>query len=345
MRAHDAWRAAAAIAVLIIGSSAPALAIELGGIVVDEAQFATVDGPAGQRALVVDGPVYMGDVIRTGPKGLAQIRLRDDTKLVVGPSSYMRVDKFVFSGNKASAINLNAVRGAFRFITGVSVKKAYEIKTPSATIGVRGTRFDFSIDRRGRMAIALYEGAAQLCNRRKECFVVSGTCSVALTQRFRKTQPLSAEERQRLLATAFPFVDNQTRLTRAFRINTSGCDIRHFTLTRDAAGRIIRVPAGSSGGGPGSASSFGSFGSFSSFGSVGGTSGATGANSNNRSGLADNTNPGAGSSNSNASSGGTSNPGGGGGAAAVVAVATATAMSSTRTPREGQRFLNGIGRI
>ena len=109
-------------------------------------QSTFVEGGAGDRMLIVDGPLYMGDVIRTGPSGQAQITLLDNTKLVVGPNSYMTVDAFVFdSNNQAKKVTLNAVRGAFRFLTGTSRKDAYTIKTPTATIGVRGTEFDFSV--------------------------------------------------------------------------------------------------------------------------------------------------------------------------------------------------------
>ncbi len=296
--------AAIAAMALVLGGAGAARAIEKGGIVADVSQFAAANGAAGDRTLVVDGPVYMGDVIRTGPKGMAQIRLRDDTRLVVGPNSYMTVDSFVFSGNKAQDISLKAVRGAFRFITGLSAKKAYTIKTPSATIGVRGTRFDMSVDRRGRMAFALYEGAARLCNRRKECMEVTGTCAVALTQRFRPMKPLTAKEQQALLASAFPFIDNK-KLDRGFRVDTSSCDVRRFVMVRDASGRLVRVPAG----GVGGATSF----SLSTGGGVVGTGGVTAApNANNRSGLGDNTNPGGGSANNSASSSGTHNPGGSG---------------------------------
>jgi hypothetical protein len=302
MRAWNArCGAAAALIASVVASSGSAVAVEKGGVVVDVSQFAAVDGTAGARTLVVDGPVYMGDVIRTGPKGTAQILLRDDTRLVVGPSSYMTVDSFVFSGDKARDISLNAVRGAFRFITGLSAKQAYEIRTPSATIGVRGTRFDFSIDWRGRMALALYEGAAQLCNRRKECIVVSGTCSVALTQRFRPTKPLSPDEQRGLLSSAFPFLEKQKTLKAAFQVDTSDCDVQPAAaVLRDANGVPIQVRGGSFG-----------FSSVS-FGSLGGGVAGTTTGNNNRSGLGDNTNPGGGSSNNNASSGGSQNPGGGG---------------------------------
>jgi hypothetical protein len=67
------------------------------------------------------------------------VKFRDETKLVVGPNSTMVIDAFVFSDqNTARQISINAVKGAFRFITGKSPKDVYSITTPTATIGVRG---------------------------------------------------------------------------------------------------------------------------------------------------------------------------------------------------------------
>lgn len=302
MRTGGAWPVAALIgAAILVGSCGFASALEDGGVVAGVTPFAAASGATGDRTLAVNGPVYMGDVIRTGANGTAQILLRDNTRLVVGPNSYMTVDRFVFSGNTAEAINLNAVRGAFRFITGLSPKKVYAIKTPSATIGVRGTRFDFSIDRRGRVALALYEGAAQLCNRRGQCTVVSGTCSIALAQRFGPMQAPTPDERRNLRANAFPFLDKQSGLNKAFRVDTSGCGVKPAGFLR------LQDPGSSSG--TGSAGSFGPGGAAA--GGTTGSTGSTGGNSN-RSGLADGTNPGAGSANNNAGGGGTNNPGGGG---------------------------------
>jgi hypothetical protein len=77
----------------------------------------------------------MGDVVATSARGSAQIRFVDNTKLVVGPNSQVTIDSFVFQGRSAKNFSLEAAQGTFRFITGVSAKNAYSIKTPSATIG------------------------------------------------------------------------------------------------------------------------------------------------------------------------------------------------------------------
>src|SRR6185503_9239059 len=91
-------------------------------------------------------------------------------------------DSFVFQ-NKTTAkeFSINAVQGTFRFITGVSAKNAYSIKTPSATIGVRGTEFDFTVDQAGTH-VGLWGGSIRLCNTGtpRRCTEVSGQCSVVL---------------------------------------------------------------------------------------------------------------------------------------------------------------------
>ncbi len=100
----------------------------------------------------------MGDKVQTGPGGEAQIQFKDATKLVVGPNSSMTIDAFVFDeSNTARKVTMNATKGAFRFITGSSAKQAYTINTPTATIGVRGTRFDFTVAGNGEMTFAIFE--------------------------------------------------------------------------------------------------------------------------------------------------------------------------------------------
>ena len=139
--------------------------------------------------------------------------LADDTRLVVGPNSSMVVDAFVFDRRgTAKQVTLNAVRGAFRFITGSSRKSAYQINTPTATIGVRGTQFDFSVDRRGQLNFALFEGQARICSRGGRCTVLSGACSVAVIPRSGAARRLPAgNERTRLLRTIFPYIASQRR--------------------------------------------------------------------------------------------------------------------------------------
>lgn len=108
------------------------------GVVIAVVQQSEADGETGRRVLAQEAPVFSGDRIITGPSGEAQVKFRDDTKLVVGPNSTMIIDAFVFNDDSSARdISINVLSGAFRFITGNSPKDVYSITTPTATIGVR----------------------------------------------------------------------------------------------------------------------------------------------------------------------------------------------------------------
>lgn len=285
----------------VLAAGTGAWAAEPSGTVVAVVPATQASGGAGTRMLVRTGPVYMGDVITTSAGGEAQIQLADDTRLVVGPNSRMVVDAFVFDGRgKAKNVTLNAVRGAFRFITGSSRKSAYKIATPTATIGVRGTKFDFSVDRRGVLNFALFDGRARVCPHNGRCIVLSGACSVAVIPRNGAVRRLSAGgERTQLLKTAFPYVATQQRLRPAFRVDTSNCGVQRANIlpggrpTPTIFGRrsSIFTPPGTD---PGLNVD------------PGGTTGSI----RNRNGFADFSNPGLGAYHNNASGGGSQNPGG-----------------------------------
>jgi hypothetical protein len=94
----------------------------------------------GGATLQAGSSLYANETVGTGDAGQAELHFNDNTKLSVGPSSNVRLDKFVYDPNKgAGKLAISATKGAYRFITGEQDKKAYEIKTPYATLGVRGT--------------------------------------------------------------------------------------------------------------------------------------------------------------------------------------------------------------
>ena len=83
--------------------------------------------------------VYSKETIRTGTSGQADMQFHDSSKLKVGPSSSVKLDKFVYDPNKSTGtVALEATRGTFRFVTGSQAPGAYKIKTPYGTLGVRG---------------------------------------------------------------------------------------------------------------------------------------------------------------------------------------------------------------
>jgi hypothetical protein len=83
--------------------------------------------------------VYQNESVKTGSSGQAGLQFKDQSNLNVGPSSSVRLDKFVYDPNKGSGtVAIEAARGAFRFSTGSQNKGEVKIKTPSGTLGIRG---------------------------------------------------------------------------------------------------------------------------------------------------------------------------------------------------------------
>lgn len=115
-----------------------------------------------ERVLVVGADVSVGETVVTGPSGNVQLLFDDQTRLVVGPRSALRIETYLLNGNRADKFGVNALAGTFRFISGNSPKSAYSINTPTASIAVRGTEFDLTVGG-GRSFVMLFEGALRIC--------------------------------------------------------------------------------------------------------------------------------------------------------------------------------------
>ena len=82
--------------------------------------------------------LYTNEVVRTGDASVADLKFLDDSMMSVGPISEVKLDKFVYDPGGSGTVVIQATKGAFRFVTGKQDQKAYEIKTPYGTLGIRG---------------------------------------------------------------------------------------------------------------------------------------------------------------------------------------------------------------
>jgi hypothetical protein len=131
------------------------------------------------RTLTTGDDVVQEEVIAAGLDSVAELVLRDQTKLAIGPGARLTLDRFVYSPDKTSgAIVLNLLKGGFRFITGVAAKPFYSIRTPVAAITVRGTIFDVFVEEGGPVWLLLHEGSIRACNERGECRSLDDPCRV-----------------------------------------------------------------------------------------------------------------------------------------------------------------------
>ncbi len=126
--------------------------------------------------LVVGSDVSVGDRIETGPTGNVQLLFDDQTRIVIGPRSTLEIEAYLLNGTGKDRFAVNALSGTFRFLSGNSPKPVYSIDTPTASIAVRGTKFDLTVSG-ADVRTLLYEGALQLCQG-NNCIDLKDRCDI-----------------------------------------------------------------------------------------------------------------------------------------------------------------------
>ncbi|MGE5504838.1 MAG: FecR domain-containing protein, partial [Actinomycetota bacterium] len=105
---------------------------------------ATVRHPDGTQASIKSGdPVYQGDVVTTTSGGRVGITFADGAVFSLGGNGRMTIDEMVYDPAAAKGKEtVSVVTGSFSFVSGEVAKTgidAMSVKTPVATIGIRGT--------------------------------------------------------------------------------------------------------------------------------------------------------------------------------------------------------------
>jgi hypothetical protein len=226
------------IALFMLTSGAIAQPIAT-AVQVDGTATISVGGRSG--ALRNGARVEQGSTIATGNGGVVQLTFDDATNMVIGPNSQLEITAVLMSGgNRASRFAVNAVAGGFRFISGNSARDAYEITTPTATMGIRGTSFDIAVVRRST-ALALFTGGVEMCRTRGRCALVQGSCAIARTEGSSISGVTGAEAAE-LLDAAFPLVRGQRALRPSFRVSSGGCDQYTRQIRSEAPARPTATP-------------------------------------------------------------------------------------------------------
>ena len=102
--------------------------------------------------------IFSYDTVKTG-KGQVAIEFVDETRVDVTSHSKLIIDEFVYDPNqKTGKLSLKATLGTVRYASGQIAKNSAQnisIKTPTATVSVRGTDFAMTIDEIGSSTIIL----------------------------------------------------------------------------------------------------------------------------------------------------------------------------------------------
>ena len=114
-------------------------------------QIENIDGTATatradgkQVTLKAGSKIFSGDILETGPEGVIGILLEDDSVLSLDSNGRMVMDDVTFDQTSQEGnASINVVQGVFSFVSGQIAKTGPDsmvLKTPVATIGIRGTK-------------------------------------------------------------------------------------------------------------------------------------------------------------------------------------------------------------
>ena len=150
-----------------------------GEVSVQKKDGTTTPGAAGMK-------VVAGDILVTGANGYGRLEMTDGGEMVLRPNSQLKLESYRFNANKPTedGFVFSMLKGGLRTVTGMIGKRgnkdAYELKTPTATIGIRGTQFDLRVCAGGCGALtdgtylAVRFGAVQTSNAQGTLAVAAG---------------------------------------------------------------------------------------------------------------------------------------------------------------------------
>jgi hypothetical protein len=102
------------------------------------------------KQLFIKSEIFLNDTIETAKNSRLQILFKDETIASLGPESKMTIKDFKWD-EKESNFNAEAKEGIFHIMGGKIVNTApknFKIKTPVASIGIRGSMFAFKVDKK-----------------------------------------------------------------------------------------------------------------------------------------------------------------------------------------------------
>jgi len=166
LRAFLAWSLCAIALVAYSGQAAG----DAGSIEQLSGTLSVKDADGKIRILSRKSVIRPGDTINTERDSYAQIKFADGGRVTLKPNTTVRLEQFKFTQEKPreDSFVYSLLRGGLRAVTGLlgqRSKDAYELKTATATVGIRGTTFsadDCTSDRTSeacsRLQAAVYVG-------------------------------------------------------------------------------------------------------------------------------------------------------------------------------------------
>lgn len=131
-------------------------------------------------------PIYEGDVLVTGADAAVGIIFSDESTMSMGGDARISIDQMVYDADTGGGAQLfDVVQGAFVFASGQIGKTDpddVQVRTPVATIGIRGTKYAVNVDQvSAETSVTLFEGAVVVRNEAGEVLLNSIGQSTVVT--------------------------------------------------------------------------------------------------------------------------------------------------------------------
>jgi len=145
------------LVVLILNILSVSVYAEIGNVT-SQTKAARITRKGDKILTEVNTPVEMRDLIET-LKGRTNIKFVDDTKVSVTEYSKLLIDEFVYNPEKKTGkLSLKAALGTIRYSSGKIAKNSRQnvkIKSPTASVSVRGTDFTMNVQEDGASSFLL----------------------------------------------------------------------------------------------------------------------------------------------------------------------------------------------
>lgn len=125
-----------------------------------------IDPDQKSRNLTRRSHIYNKETVVAGKNSSAQIRFADGSLIAIQADSRFKIDDYQYKQpGKENKNSLTLIKGGFRNVSGAIGKEnpdAVDFKTPTATIGLRGTDFDTYLDpAQAEELVRVHEGSIE----------------------------------------------------------------------------------------------------------------------------------------------------------------------------------------
>ena len=165
------------------------------------------------RNLSQSDPIYEHDQITTHNEARAQLRFTDGGLVSLMPDSRFVVEEYLYQETQEQgSLVFGLLKGGLRTVTGAIGKQQheqYELKTPVATLGIRGTEYIAVLNPPNTLRVHVGRGKVVLTNDHGELEVPQGQSAIAVQGQ----APAISDEAPEFLAAQPQWSDDQPQFT------------------------------------------------------------------------------------------------------------------------------------